>query len=319
MNYKGFDINTSTTPRPWGAREQQNDQDTIDTLVTGTLQGEKQAIGGHQHTQMVRITSDQDGQGNLIIYPSVTADTSNLTLLPPCPNSLEPHPINIAATSNPNSVISINTSSADALSISSKSINITTVGGNLTVNGNAPLNHVLLGNGTGYVDAALPASGIGGSGTTNYIPVFTDATTITASGLQVFNSGPNTYISEPSAGLWLQGANITLATNSSTEATLIILAPQDSNEAAHVINIGADSNGHVTIATQGGSDKLYIQSNSSGDSLTIANLGGISSLNYNGSVVSLTCTQFVIGTLPTSSAGLPSGCLWNSSGTLKVA
>lgn len=301
MNYKGFNINTNTTPKPWGATEQQMVQDQIDTLTTGTLQGEKQAIGGHQHTQIVRSTSNVDGENNLVIYPAITADMFNLTLLAPSSNPTEQHPINISSTSDPGAVITMTTSSADALVIQAKSIDLTVVS-NLTVNGAAPNNHILLGNGTSYVDAAVP--GIQGSGVTGYLPVFTDANTVTASGLNVYKSGPDTYINTPSAGMQLQG-------------TSIIFGVADSVDVFHTVSLTSDSNGNTFITTAG-TDKLWITSNSSGDALTIADLGGIASVNLNGSHIKMTCTQFILTSLPTGAGGLPAGCLWNDSGTVKV-
>lgn len=47
--YKDFDINTSTTPKPWGAREEQMVKDLIDTLVLDTIGGVKR-ITGHLHS-----------------------------------------------------------------------------------------------------------------------------------------------------------------------------------------------------------------------------------------------------------------------------
>lgn len=46
--YKLFDINTSVTVKPWGAREEQAWKDIIDTLVVDTIDATKN-VGGHLH------------------------------------------------------------------------------------------------------------------------------------------------------------------------------------------------------------------------------------------------------------------------------
>lgn len=49
--YKGFDINTATTPKPWGTREENAWKDDIDTLVSDTIGGVKNT-SGHKHAKM---------------------------------------------------------------------------------------------------------------------------------------------------------------------------------------------------------------------------------------------------------------------------
>lgn len=46
--YKLFDINTATTPKPWGPKEEQAWKDIIDTVVVDTIDGTKN-VGGHLH------------------------------------------------------------------------------------------------------------------------------------------------------------------------------------------------------------------------------------------------------------------------------
>lgn len=50
-NYKDFDINTSTTPKPWGAREEQMVKDLIDTVVLDSIGGVKRTTG-HLHSKL---------------------------------------------------------------------------------------------------------------------------------------------------------------------------------------------------------------------------------------------------------------------------
>jgi hypothetical protein len=50
-NYKDFDINTSTTLKPWGAREEQVIKDIIDTLVVDTIDVTKNT-SGHLHGKL---------------------------------------------------------------------------------------------------------------------------------------------------------------------------------------------------------------------------------------------------------------------------
>lgn len=52
MNYKTFDINISTTPKPWGAREQQCIQDMINTMVIDTVTGISAPAVGHHHNKL---------------------------------------------------------------------------------------------------------------------------------------------------------------------------------------------------------------------------------------------------------------------------
>ena len=52
MNYKGVDINTVGTPKPWGAREEQAWKDTIDGLVVDALGGTVDTVNGHQHNNL---------------------------------------------------------------------------------------------------------------------------------------------------------------------------------------------------------------------------------------------------------------------------
>ena len=52
--HKGFDINTASTPKPWGAREEAAIKDIIDTLVGDALVVAK-ATGGHKHPRMYNI------------------------------------------------------------------------------------------------------------------------------------------------------------------------------------------------------------------------------------------------------------------------
>lgn len=47
-DYKGFDINTAATPKPWGLREEQYVKDAIDTLVGNTI-GATKRTSGHLH------------------------------------------------------------------------------------------------------------------------------------------------------------------------------------------------------------------------------------------------------------------------------
>ena len=59
-NYRGFDINTNTTPAPWGAREQQMVQDNLDTLCGDTILGTKDTTG-HKHGNVY------DPSGNALV------------------------------------------------------------------------------------------------------------------------------------------------------------------------------------------------------------------------------------------------------------
>jgi len=49
--YKGFEINTSSTPAPWGDREERMVKAVIDTLTVDTLQGTS-ALSGHSHNKL---------------------------------------------------------------------------------------------------------------------------------------------------------------------------------------------------------------------------------------------------------------------------
>ena len=49
--YKGFEINTSSTPAPWGDREERMVKAVIDTLTVDTLQGTS-ATSGHSHNKL---------------------------------------------------------------------------------------------------------------------------------------------------------------------------------------------------------------------------------------------------------------------------
>lgn len=50
--YKDFDINTVTSVKPWGAREEQQVKDIIDTLVLDTIDVAKNTTSGHLHGKM---------------------------------------------------------------------------------------------------------------------------------------------------------------------------------------------------------------------------------------------------------------------------
>lgn len=65
-NYKGFDINTNTTPAPWGAREQQMVQDQIDTLVGDAILASKDTTG-HKHGKVY------DPAGNVLVRAETNA------------------------------------------------------------------------------------------------------------------------------------------------------------------------------------------------------------------------------------------------------
>jgi hypothetical protein len=55
--YKGFEINTNTTPAPWGTREQAMVQDVIDTLTVGTVTAAKDTVNGHKHMTLESATA----------------------------------------------------------------------------------------------------------------------------------------------------------------------------------------------------------------------------------------------------------------------
>ena len=59
--YNGFDINTSTTPKPWGAREEAFYHDLTDTLVKGTIAGAKDATNGHRHKHNFLVSTVRSG------------------------------------------------------------------------------------------------------------------------------------------------------------------------------------------------------------------------------------------------------------------
>jgi|GEM_PF-4129064 len=58
MNYRGHDINTATTPRPWGAREEQCWKDTLDSLYEDTVTGTKATTHGHHHSKLYSETTN---------------------------------------------------------------------------------------------------------------------------------------------------------------------------------------------------------------------------------------------------------------------
>jgi hypothetical protein len=73
MDYKGFDINTNTTPAPWGAREQQMVQDVIDTTVGDAVGGLKDTYG-HGHGKLY----DANKSINLFVEEPGHVSTNNL-------------------------------------------------------------------------------------------------------------------------------------------------------------------------------------------------------------------------------------------------
>lgn len=58
MNYRGHDINTAATPRPWGAREEQCWKDTLDSLYEDTVTGTIATALGHHHYRIYSETSN---------------------------------------------------------------------------------------------------------------------------------------------------------------------------------------------------------------------------------------------------------------------
>jgi len=70
MNYLGFDINTETTPKPWGYREKICWQDALQTLVKDTVDGSKYTTG-HKHFKLYSDTT-----GELTVYCNSLKDTT---------------------------------------------------------------------------------------------------------------------------------------------------------------------------------------------------------------------------------------------------
>jgi len=71
--YKDFDINTVTTVKPWGAREEQAIKDIIDTLVVDTIDVAKNTTSGHLHG---KIYADD----SISSFDSSTTDSVVITL-----------------------------------------------------------------------------------------------------------------------------------------------------------------------------------------------------------------------------------------------
>lgn len=80
--YNGFDINTASTPKPWGAREEQAVKDIIDTLVGDAIGGVK-ATGGHVHNKLYYDASNTavtiDGSGNVTFIGTVGVNDLDVT------------------------------------------------------------------------------------------------------------------------------------------------------------------------------------------------------------------------------------------------
>jgi hypothetical protein len=77
MNYRDFNINTSVTPKPWGAREQICIQDIIDTLCVDTVTSVAEPSVGHHHNKVYNLldtailTADSKALGmNCVPSPS---------------------------------------------------------------------------------------------------------------------------------------------------------------------------------------------------------------------------------------------------------
>lgn len=51
-NYKNFDLNDTTTAKPWAPRELQAWKDAIDTMVMDCITPLKQVVGGHKHARL---------------------------------------------------------------------------------------------------------------------------------------------------------------------------------------------------------------------------------------------------------------------------
>jgi hypothetical protein len=75
--YKGFDINTNLTPAPWGAREQQMNQDLIDTVVVDCVSALADTTG-HKHKSVYNVDGVLvlDGSSNSSI--SLNSGTSTV-------------------------------------------------------------------------------------------------------------------------------------------------------------------------------------------------------------------------------------------------
>jgi hypothetical protein len=107
-NYKSFDINDNLTPAPWGAREQKAIEDIIDTSVVGTLEGAKQATGGHQHNQICLAAgiAGLDVNSNVNIIPVVKSNSSGDVVISPSDASSTTSDIIISTDASGNKTIS---------------------------------------------------------------------------------------------------------------------------------------------------------------------------------------------------------------------
>ena len=81
-NYKGFDINTSSTPAPWGAREQQMVEDVIDTSVRDCISASKDTTG-QKHPRLYNMAGETRISGALndrLTMASSSSGESTITL-----------------------------------------------------------------------------------------------------------------------------------------------------------------------------------------------------------------------------------------------
>jgi hypothetical protein len=75
---------------------------------------------------------------------------------------------------------------------------------------------------------------------------------------------------------------------------------------------------HSTGGVEINSNHLVLSCNSSGTDLILDDKYG-GRIDFNGPAIQLTCTNLIVATMPTSAAGLPTGCLWNNIGVVNIA
>jgi hypothetical protein len=103
-----------------------------------------------------------------------------------------------------------------------------------------------------------------------------------------------TYSGTPGPGMVITASeSITIATTGTN--TPVVISPQDNEGYNHNILFTSDSGGNVNITNAAGSAVTFLDS-----------------------TATISCQLLTITSLPTSSSGLPSGALYNSSGTVKV-
>jgi hypothetical protein len=255
-------------------------------------------------TGVLAVDTDADGinlTGNRSVNLSAAGSSFASVMITSQDSNLHPHPIEFSSDSNNHVYISSSPSGktqTPILEIDASTLNLQLTGG-LQVGGAAPLGHTLVGNGTYYKDGLI-AAGIQGTGAAQYVPVFTDTTTIAASGMQVYNSGPATILEALAKGIDIKatsadstialkvldhvsgvhgieltaGSEPTLSTlsndNLTIQATVATINTMDSNDDFHSLEITSDSNNIVHIATSS-ADTMNLE----GSFINIATTNGL--------------------------------------------